>query len=105
MGYPGSTQYPLRTVLPHRSALLRFQANEGGGSLHLADTQVGPFATFPPFGPSIARIQGQRFSVVPCLYVYMATRFYQAMRENAFTIIIAALCVYDAVIIWLLLDG
>ena len=37
--------------------------------------------------------------------VYMATRFYQAMRENAFTIIIAALCVYDAVIIWLLLDG
>src|SRR5215469_8016578 len=29
----------------------------------------------------------------------------QAMRENALTIIIAALCVYDAVIIWLLLAG
>ena len=29
----------------------------------------------------------------------------QAMRENALTILIAALCVYDAVIIWLLLAG
>ena len=102
MGYPGSTQYPLRTVLPHRSALLRFQANEGGGSLHLADTQVGPFAMFPPFGRPLPAYRGK--ASVWCR-VYMATRFYQAMRENAFTIIIAALCVYDAVIIWLLLDG
>jgi len=37
--------------------------------------------------------------------VYMATRFYQAMRENAFTIVIAAICVFDAVILWLLLAG
>jgi len=37
--------------------------------------------------------------------VYMATRFYQAMRENAFTIVIAAICVFDALILWLLLAG
>jgi len=35
----------------------------------------------------------------------MATRFYQAMRENALTITIATLCVFDAVILWLLLAG
>jgi len=78
---------------PQRPARISGQAGAGGALRTHSNRAVRPLQRSPKIRPS-ARCR-----------VYMATRFYKAMRENAFTIVIAAICVFDVVIIWLLLAG